>query len=59
MLSSWWHLGVFSANGLCSCWDIYFISFLQVVYGLSIADSGYVYNTYNIGSCVFAVVIGL
>lgn len=40
------------------CWDAYFISFLQVVYGLSIADAGYVGNIYDIGSCLFAVVVG-
>ncbi|KAL1966055.1 hypothetical protein VTN77DRAFT_4803 [Rasamsonia byssochlamydoides] len=40
------------------CWDIYFTSYLQVVYDLSIADAGYVYNIYNIGSCFFSVIIG-
>ena len=40
------------------CWDLYFTSWLQVVHNLSIKDAGYVGNTYNIGSCVFAIVIG-
>ena len=30
-----------------------------MVYNLSIADAGYVANIYNIGSCFFAIVIGL
>lgn len=41
------------------CWDAYFSSFLQVVYGLSVADAGYVANIYDIGSCFFGVVIGI
>jgi len=41
------------------CWDLYLSSFLQVVYDLSIADAGYVTQTYNIGSCFFSIIVGL
>lgn len=41
------------------CWDAYFSAFLQVVYGLSISDAGYIANIYNIGSCFFAIVVGV
>lgn len=40
------------------CWDAYFTSFLQVVYGLSVSQAGYIANIYNVGSCVFAIVTG-
>lgn len=42
-----------------SCWDYYFTSFLQVVYSLSPSEAGYVGNIFNIGSCFFAVPVGL
>ena len=41
------------------CWDLYFQSFLQVVYDLSITDAGYVYRIYSIGSCFWGIVVGL
>lgn len=41
------------------CWDYYFTSFLQVVYSLSPSEAGYVGNIFNIGSCFFAVPVGL
>lgn len=41
------------------CWDLYFNSYLQVVFNLSIADAGYVYNIYSIGSCFWGIVVGL
>ena len=41
------------------CWDLYFLSFLQVVYDIDIADAGYIYNIYNIGSCFWSIVVGL
>lgn len=41
------------------CWDGYFSSFLQVVNGLTISEAGYVGNIYNIGSCFWAVIVGL
>ena len=41
------------------CWDLYFSSFLQVVYNLSIEEAGYVANIYNIGSCFWGIVVGL
>ena len=41
------------------CWDLYFQSFLQVVYNLSITDAGYVYRIYSLGSCFWGIVVGL
>lgn len=41
------------------CWDIYFSSFLQVVYNLSVSDSGYIYSIYSLGSCFWSIVVGL
>ncbi|KAK5173924.1 uncharacterized protein LTR77_002605 [Saxophila tyrrhenica] len=41
------------------CWDVYFSSYMQVVFDLSIADAGYVYNIYSIGSCFWSIVVGL
>lgn len=40
-------------------WDSYFLSFLQVVNGLSVTHAGYVFNTYSIGSCLWALVVGV
>jgi MFS family permease len=40
-------------------WDYYLNSYLQVVFNLSIADSGYVYNIYSIGSCFWGLVVGI
>lgn len=41
------------------CWNLYFTSFLQVVFDLSISDAGYVAQIYNIGSCFWSIVVGL
>ncbi|EKG14487.1 Major facilitator superfamily [Macrophomina phaseolina MS6] len=41
------------------CWDYYFTSFLQVVYNLTPSQAGYVGNIFNIGSCFWAVFVGL
>lgn len=41
------------------CWNLYFTSFLQVVYNLSLEDAGYIGNIYNIGSCFWSIVVGL
>ena len=40
-------------------WDSYFQSFLQVVNNLSITEASYVVNIYSIGSCFWALVIGV
>lgn len=40
-------------------WNTYFSSFLQVVPGLSIAQSGYVINIYSMGSCFWSFISGL
>lgn len=40
-------------------WDSYFPSFLQVVNGLSVTEASYVVNIYSIGSCFWALVVGL
>jgi hypothetical protein len=41
------------------CWDQYFNQFLQVVYGLSLSEAGYMVQIYNVGSCFWGVVFGL
>lgn len=38
---------------------MYFSSYLQVVYNLSISQAGYVGNVFNIVSCAIAAPIGL
>ncbi|KAI9155342.1 siderophore transporter [Paramyrothecium foliicola] len=40
-------------------WDSYFLSFLQVVNDLSITEASYVDSIYSIGSCLWAIVVGL
>ncbi|KAK2825767.1 hypothetical protein FQN49_007385 [Arthroderma sp. PD_2] len=40
------------------CWDLYFLSYLQVVHNQSIRDAGYIANIFNIGGCIWALVIG-
>ncbi|KAF3936129.1 hypothetical protein ABW19_dt0200476 [Dactylella cylindrospora] len=41
------------------CWDLYFSSFLQVVFDLSVSEAGYVGNIYSIGSTFWAVIVGI
>ncbi|KKY14248.1 putative siderophore iron transporter [Diplodia seriata] len=41
------------------CWDYYFTSYLQVVHKLDVSKAGYVGNIYNVGSCFWAVIVGL
>lgn len=41
------------------CWDAYYHSYVQVVHNQSIRNAGYIYNIYSIGSCFFAVLVGL
>lgn len=40
-------------------WDSYFISFLQVVNGLSVTHAAYVANIYSVGSCFWGLVVGV
>jgi hypothetical protein len=40
-------------------WDSYFGSFLQVVDNLTITEASYVANVYSIGSCFFAIIVGV
>ena len=40
-------------------WDLYYYSFVLVVYDLTIAQTGYMSNIYNIGSCFWSVVFGV
>lgn len=40
-------------------WNSYFSSFLQVVNGLSITKTTYIGNIYSIGSCFWALVVGV
>ncbi|EPS40396.1 hypothetical protein H072_5795 [Dactylellina haptotyla CBS 200.50] len=39
-------------------WDLYFSSFLQVVFDLDVARAGYVGNIYNIGSAFWSLLVG-
>ncbi|KAE8153007.1 major facilitator superfamily domain-containing protein [Aspergillus avenaceus] len=41
------------------CWDLYLASYLQVVYNTSIRQTGYIYNIYTIGTCIWSVPLGL
>ncbi|KAI1394401.1 putative siderochrome-iron transporter [Hypoxylon trugodes] len=40
------------------CWSSYFQSHLQVVFGLSIKDAGWIGNIYTLGSCSWSFVVG-
>lgn len=40
-------------------WDLYYYYFVMVVYNLSISDTGYMTQIYNVGSCFWSVVFGL
>lgn len=44
---------------LHSCYKLYFSSYLQVVYNLSVSEAGYIVNIFNIVSCAWAVPVGL
>jgi MFS family permease len=41
------------------CWNAYFFSFLLVVNGLTITEASYVSNTYSMGSCFWALIVGV
>lgn len=41
------------------CWDLYYYYFVEVVFDLSIAYTGYMTQIYNIGSCFWGVVFGV
>lgn len=41
------------------CWDQYFNQFVQIVYGLTVREAGYMLQIYNVGSCFWGVVFGL
>lgn len=40
-------------------WNSYFGSFLQVVNGLDITKASYIQNVYSIGSCFWALIVGI
>jgi len=40
-------------------WNAYFASFLQAVNNLSITHTSYILNIYSIGSCFWAIVVGV
>lgn len=40
------------------CWASYFSSFLMVVQDLSVTNASYVFNAYNVGSPIWALVVG-
>lgn len=40
------------------CWDVYYYSFVLVVYNLNFSDAGYMTQVYNVGSTFWGVVFG-
>ncbi|KUI67014.1 Siderophore iron transporter mirB [Cytospora mali] len=40
-------------------WDLYYMSFLFVVYNLNVAQAGYMTEIYNVGSTFWAVIFGV
>ncbi|TPX23301.1 hypothetical protein DIZ76_012629 [Coccidioides immitis] len=40
------------------CWDVYFLSYLQVVHRQTIQNAGYIGNIYSIGTCVWSLATG-
>ncbi|KAH6901467.1 siderophore iron transporter mirB [Coprinopsis sp. MPI-PUGE-AT-0042] len=40
-------------------WNAFFFSFLMVVNGLTLTEASYIGNIYSIGSCLFALVVGI
>lgn len=40
-------------------WDLYYYYFVEVVYNLDIAKTGYMSQIYNVGSCFWGVVFGI
>lgn len=40
-------------------WDLYYYYFVYVVYDLSVSQTGYMTQIYNVGSCFWSVVFGL
>ncbi|KAL1296500.1 hypothetical protein AAFC00_000012 [Neodothiora populina] len=40
-------------------WDLYYYSFVIVVYNLNYRDVGYMTQIYNVGSCFWGVVVGV
>jgi hypothetical protein len=40
-------------------WGSFFLSFLQVVQGLTVTEASYVVNIFSIGSCFWAIIVGL
>lgn len=42
-----------------SCYKLYFSSYLQVVYNVSVSKAGYIGNIFNIVTCTWAPIVGL
>ncbi|KAJ5526495.1 hypothetical protein N7513_010654 [Penicillium frequentans] len=42
-----------------AAWDLYFVNFAMVVYNLSVSQSAYMNQIYNVGSCFWAPLFGL
>jgi MFS family permease len=57
VLSACWLGGFFFISFYV--WDAYFLSFLQVVNGLTITEASYVGNIYTIGSCFWSFVVAI
>ncbi|KAG7816762.1 hypothetical protein KL928_004226 [Ogataea angusta] len=41
------------------CWDLYYYSFIIVVYNLSVKNAGYMTEIYNVGSCFWSPLFGI
>lgn len=41
------------------CWDLNYYYFVIVVYGLSVANTGYMTQIYNVGSCFWSPIFGI
>ncbi|PWY89658.1 putative transporter [Aspergillus sclerotioniger CBS 115572] len=41
------------------CWDLYFSSYLQVVFDTNIRNTGYIFNIYTIGTCIVSLPVGI
>lgn len=41
------------------CWDLYYYYFVMVVYNLSVSDTGYMSQIYNVGSCLWGPIFGI
>ena len=41
------------------CWDLYFNAYLQVVFGLSVSNAGYIANIFQLGTVFWGMITGI